>query len=51
MAMYEIMSADTAYNNNETGGCADQVFANGVSPLYMSRSKISLLQANATKLN
>ena len=46
MAMYEIMSADTAYNNNETGGCADQVFANGVSPLYMSRSKISATTAN-----
>jgi hypothetical protein len=39
--MYEIMSADTAYNNNETGGCADQVFANGSSPLYISASKIS----------
>ncbi len=39
--MYEVMSADTSYNNNETGGCADQVFANGVSPLYISRSKVS----------
>ena len=47
MAMYEIMSADTAYNNNETGGCADQVFANGVSPLYISRSKISATTSNA----
>jgi len=44
--MYEIMSADTAYNNNETGGCADQVFANGTSPLYVSRSKISATTAN-----
>ena len=39
--MYEIMSADTAFNQNEVGGCADQVFANVVSPLYISRSKIS----------
>ena len=35
-------------NNNETGGhCADQVFANGVSPLFMSRSKISATTSNA----
>ena len=44
--MYEIMSADTSYNNNETGGCADQVFANGTSPLFISRSKISATTAN-----
>ena len=46
--MYEIMSADTAYNNNETGGCADQVASAGTSPLYISRSKISATTA-ATK--
>mgnify|MGYP003645526917 CR=1 FL=1 len=43
--MYEIMSADTAYNNNETGGCADQVAAVGVTPLFISRSKISATTA------
>ena len=46
MAMYEIMSADTAFNANEVGHCADQIFANGVSPLYISRSKISNTTAN-----
>ena len=45
LQMYEIMSADTSYNNNETGGCADQVFANGTSPLFISRSKISATTA------
>ena len=33
MQMYEVMSADTAFNANEVGHCADQVFANGASPL------------------
>ena len=41
MQMYEVMSADTAFNANEVGHCADQVFANGTSPLYISRSKIA----------
>jgi hypothetical protein len=27
--MFEVMSADTAFNANEVGGCADQVTANG----------------------
>ena len=31
------MSADTAFNANEVGHCADQVFANGTSPLFISR--------------
>jgi len=46
--MYEIMSADTVYNNNETGGCADQVGDVGVTPLFISKSKISATTA-ATK--
>jgi hypothetical protein len=39
--MYEVMSADTAFNQNEVGHCADQVGAAGSSPLFISRSKIS----------
>ncbi len=35
------MSADTAFNQNEVGGCADQVAAVGTSPLFISKSKIS----------
>jgi hypothetical protein len=35
------MSADTAFNQNEVGGCADQVDADGSSPLFISKSKIS----------
>ena len=35
------MSADTAFNANEVGGCADQVDADGSSPLFISKSKIS----------
>ena len=46
MQMYEVMSADTAFNANEVGHCADQVFANGASPLFISRSKISATTAN-----
>ena len=46
MQMYEVMSADTAFNANEVGHCADQVFANGTSPLFISRSKISATTAN-----
>ena len=39
--MYEVMSADTAFNQNEVGGCADQVAAVGTTPLFVSKSKIS----------
>jgi hypothetical protein len=39
--MYEIMSADTAFNQNEVGGCADGVAAVGVTPLFISKTKIS----------
>ena len=39
--MYDMMSADTAYNNNETGGCADQVGDVGVTPLFLSLIHIS----------
>ena len=39
--VYEIMSADTAFNQNEVGGCADQVVSAGTSPLFISKSKIS----------
>ena len=39
--VYEIMSADTAFNQNEVGGCADQVAAVGTTPLFISKSKIS----------
>ena len=39
--MFEVMSADTAFNQNEVGHCADQVVAVGVTPLFISKSKIS----------
>ena len=39
--MYEVMSADTAFNQNEVGGCADGVAAVGVTPLFISKTKIS----------
>ena len=49
--MYEIMSADTAFNQNEVGHCADQVQADGVTPLFISRSKISATtSASSTQL-
>ena len=32
--MFEVMSADTAFAANEVGECADQVTANGGSPLF-----------------
>ena len=32
---------DTAFNQNEVGGCADQVGEVGVTPLFISKSKIS----------
>ena len=41
MQMYEVMSADTAFNQNEVGHCADQVGDVGVTPLFISKSKIS----------
>ena len=43
--MFEVMSADTAFNQNEVGHCADQVKADGVTPLFVSRSKISATTA------
>ena len=46
MSMFEVMSADTAFNQNEVGHCADQVGDVGVSPLYISKSKISATTAN-----
>ncbi len=41
MQRYEVMSADTAFNQNEVGHCADQVLEAGSSPLFISKSKIS----------
>ena len=41
MQMYEIMSADTSFNTNEIGGCADGVAAVGTTPLFISKTKIS----------
>ena len=46
MQMYEVMSADTAFNQNEVGHCADQVNDVGVTPLFVSKSKISATTAN-----
>ena len=46
MQMYEVMSADTAFNQNEVGHCADQVLAAGTTPLFISKSKISATTAN-----
>ena len=45
MSMFEVMSADTAFNQNEVGHCADQVASAGTSPLYISKSKISATTA------
>ena len=45
--MFEIMSADTAFNQNEVGHCADQVNDVGVTPLFVSKSKISATTSNA----
>ena len=39
--MFEIMSADTSFNQNEVGGCADSVPAVGTTPLFISKTKIS----------
>jgi hypothetical protein len=45
--MFEIMSADTAFNQNEVGHCADQVLDVGVTPLFISKTKISSTTAAA----
>ena len=45
MQMYEVMSADTAFNQNEVGHLADQVLAVGTTPLFISKSKISATAA------
>ena len=45
MQMYEIMSADTSFNQNEVGGCADSVPAVGTTPLFISKTKISATTA------
>ena len=45
MQMYEVMSADTAFNQNEVGHLADQVLAVGTTPLFISKSKISATTA------
>ena len=47
MQMFEVMSADTAFNQNEVGHCAAQVTANGATPLFNSLSKISATTAAA----
>ena len=44
--MYEIMSADTSFNQNEVGECADVVSAVGTTPLFISKTKISATTAN-----
>ena len=46
MQMFEVMSADTAFNQNEVGHCADQVLEAGATPLFVSKSKISATTAN-----
>ena len=46
--MYEIMSADTAFNQNEVGHCADGVHDAGVTPLFISKTKISATTDPAT---
>jgi len=46
--MFEVMSADTAFNANEVGTCADQVTANGSTPLFQSESKISATTGTGT---
>ena len=46
MQMFEVMSADTAFNQLEGGHCADQVLAAGTTPLFVSKSKISATTAN-----
>jgi hypothetical protein len=43
------MSADTAFNQNEVGHCADQVLDVGVTPLFISKTKISATTAAGLK--
>ena len=45
MQMFEVMSADTTFNQNEVGHLADQVLAVGTTPLFISKSKISATTA------
>jgi len=45
MQMFEVMSADTAFNQNEVGHLADQVLEVGATPLFVSKSKISATTA------
>jgi hypothetical protein len=45
MQMFEVMSADTSFDQNEVGECADQVLEAGASPLFRSKSKISATTA------
>jgi hypothetical protein len=47
--MFEVMSADTTFNQNEVGHCADQVNDVGVAPLFISKSKISATTSAAIK--
>ena len=44
--MYEIMSADTSFDQDEVGECADVVSAVGTTPLFISKTKISATTAN-----
>ena len=46
MQMFEVMSADTSFDQNEVGDCADQVLEVGATPLFISKSKISATTAN-----
>ena len=46
LQMYEIMSADTSFDQNEVGECADVVSAVGTTPLFISKTKISATPAN-----
>jgi len=39
--MFEVMSAYTSFDQNEVGECADQVNDVGVTPLFISKSKVS----------
>ena len=43
--MFEVMSADTTFNQNEVGHLADQVLEVGTTPLFISKSKISATTA------
>ena len=45
MQMFEVMSADTTFNQNEVGHLADQELAVGTTPLFISKSKISATTA------